>query len=123
MRLNKGRINSIYRDDEILQMVEQEREQLRKAVLQRMRFQSMERINNRRLEREVLQYKSKQALGSIEANEEMEAIATSDPVLFEELSMRRSNSFKDPTRPVTATVTNFNQDVLQNLTKLPGLKF
>lgn len=123
MRKSKLKTNSIYRDDEILQMDEQEREQLRKVALQRMRFQSMERINNRKLEREVLQYKSKQALGSVQASEEMEAIASNDPVLFEELSMRRSNSFKDPTRPITATVTNFNQDVSQHLSKLPGLQF
>lgn len=106
-----------------MKMDEDEKEQLRKTVLQRMRFQSLERINNRKLEREVLQYKSKQALTSDEAHVEMESIAFNDPVLFEELSLRRSNSFKDPSRPITATVTNWNMDPTQHLTKLPGLKF
>ena len=113
----------IDQDNQIMQMDEREQEQLRRTVLQRMRYQSFERINNRKLEREVLQFKSKQALNSIDTNEEMEAIANNDPVLFEELSMRRSKSFKDPSRPITATVTDWNQDPTMYLSNLPGLKY
>ena len=115
--------DTTYKDDEILKMDEDEKQELRKTVLQRMRYQSLERINNRKLEREVLQYKSKQALVNDETSNEMEAIAHNDPVLFEELSLRRSNSFKDPSRPITATITNWNQDPSNHLSKLPGLKF
>lgn len=40
-------------------------------------------------------------------NNEMEMIAQTDPVLLEELSLRRSNNFKDPSRPTTASVNDF----------------
>lgn len=32
-------------------------------------------------------------------------MATQEPMLFEELSLRRSNNYKDPNRPLTAYMT------------------
>lgn len=46
--------DTTYRDDEILKMDDDEKEQLRKIVLKRMRYQSQERMENRKLEREAL---------------------------------------------------------------------
>jgi hypothetical protein len=37
-----------------------------------------------------------------------EMIASSEPILFEELSLRRSHNFKDPSRPMTANTTGMN---------------
>eukprot|EP00344_Euplotes_crassus_P005858 CAMPEP_0196999714 /NCGR_PEP_ID=MMETSP1380-20130617/4823_1 /TAXON_ID=5936 /ORGANISM="Euplotes crassus, Strain CT5" /LENGTH=559 /DNA_ID=CAMNT_0042416729 /DNA_START=80 /DNA_END=1759 /DNA_ORIENTATION=+ len=71
-------------------MDNEERDKLRKIVLQRMRYQSLERVHNRKLEREVLQYKSKQSLSS---PEQAEMMAHQEPMLFEELSLRRSNNY------------------------------
>jgi hypothetical protein len=48
-------------------MDEDEKEQLRKVILQRMKYQSQERTQNRKLEREALQYKSRQMLTNPEA--------------------------------------------------------
>ena len=45
----------------------------------------------------MLQFKSNQAMSS--ANyDTLTDLASSDPVLFEELSLRRSNTFKDPAK-------------------------
>lgn len=63
-------------------------------------------------------YKSRQLLSNPEANEEMEMIAQNDPMLLEELSLRRSNNFKDPSRPTTATMSNWNQYPTKQLSKV-----
>lgn len=85
--------DTTYKDDEILRMDEEEKEHLRKLVLQRMRFQSQERTENRKLEREALMFKSRQVLMNPDSNSEMQMIASTDPTLFKELSLRRSNNF------------------------------
>lgn len=106
-----------YKDDEIIKMDDDEKEQLRKLVLQRMRYQSQERTENRKLERQALQYKSRQALTNPES---IEVIASNEPMLFEELSLRRSNNYKDPAKPLTAysSGTNWNKYPTKQLGKV-----
>lgn len=90
-----------------------------------MKYQSQERTQNRKLEREALQFKSKQMLSNPEAtgifnvSYLIEMMASQEPMLFEELSLRRSNNYKDPSRPMTAsTAFNWNKYPTKQLDKV-----
>ena len=59
-------------DEEIQQIDDKEREEAKKVGLEKMRFQSIDRLSQRKLERKILQYKARQAMkfGEPESDEE-----------------------------------------------------
>ena len=99
---------------------EGELQEQRKGFHSQLKAQSQERLNNRKLEREVLQFKASQAMpgGNYET---LNDLAVSDPVLFEELSLRRSNTFKDPSKarmPDGQTWNQYNQYPSKQINKV-----
>lgn len=93
-------------DEEIQQLDDKEKDEMRKLALERLRLQSQERLQNRKLERKMIQYRSRQALkfgkreGTEDYDEELEQfemLCQSDPELMRSLTSKQAVK-KDPSQ-------------------------
>jgi len=83
------------------------------------KLESLERIENRKLERKILQYKCNQSLGRQTDLKDIRDIKDNDKELFDLLSTKRSTTFRDPTKPF---VSNKNAWEAFNALPAPEVK-
>ncbi|CDW76105.1 UNKNOWN [Stylonychia lemnae] len=85
-----------YSDEELLRIQMMEENHSKRLYHQDQIQSSQERLANRKLERE-LQFKSKQSVFTTD-DANIEEVVSQDPYLTSEMTMKRSVSFKDPTK-------------------------
>ncbi|CAI2364288.1 unnamed protein product [Moneuplotes crassus] len=112
-RFNVKRYNSVVRNNQ------KKRERTYKNIVLDKKLESLERIENRKLERKILQYKCNQSLGRQTDLKDIRDIKDNDKELFDLLSTKRSTTFRDPTKPF---VSNKNAWEAFNALPAPEVK-
>eukprot|EP00347_Sterkiella_histriomuscorum_P011259 403373138 len=97
-----------YSDEELLRMQMLEEQNAREHYHKDQIQQTQERLANRKLEREILQYKAKQQVFTND-DQNLEQFASYDPFMTQELTMKRSMSYKDPTKTSNIQGATWNQ--------------